>query len=389
MKVRSAIILAFVAGMLWFSALPSARAEWLVLDGENNIWWFADTNGAVTGQFAHLTPSHQQWMAMNRAPNGGASVLKIGGDVTGDDLEVFTLDGTTNGEVGDFHLGPFQNGNLYQPGSWTFDPAGDLYIADNYFSHIVHYNGTNGTYLGVFVTNVSPNNLTFGPDGNLYVAAGNLGVVRYNGTNGAPLDTFVPPGTNGVPDAANLLFGPDENLYVYSASSNAVMRFDGGTGQFIDYFVTPGSGGLGSVSGLAFGPDRNLYVSSGNSILRYDGRTGAFLNTFASGIGYFGLLGLAYLPDTNPPVVIITSPTNNTTVSGTVTVSANATDNGNITAIRHGRRIPGHGVGRGRDLGYDDRVGWRAHAGRHRPGCHGQSRRFRAGNGDGGQRRPG
>jgi len=45
-----------------------------------------------------------------------------------------------------------------------------------------------------------------------------------NGTNGAPLDTFVPPDTNGVPDAANLLFGPDENLYVYSASSNAVMR---------------------------------------------------------------------------------------------------------------------------------------------------------------------
>lgn len=317
---------------LWFAGAPPARAEWLALDGANNIWWFADTNGAVTGQFANLPPSHQQWMAMNRAPNGGGSVLKLGGDVTGDDLEVYTLDGTTNGEVGNFNLGPFQNGNLLQPGSWTFDAAGDLFIADNYYSHIVHYSGTNGAYLGVFVSGVSPNNLTFGPDGNLYVADANLGVVRYNGTNGDYMDTFVPLGTNGVPDAANLLFGPDGNLYVYSASSNAVMRFDGRTGQFIDYFVPPNNPGLGS--GMAFGPDGNFYVTSGSSILRYDGRTGAFLNTFASGVGAGGLLGLAYLADTNPPTVTITSPTNNTIVSGTVTVSANAADNGAITAVQ-------------------------------------------------------
>ena len=318
--------------VLWFAGAPTAHAEWLALDGENNIWWLADTNGAVRGQFANLPPDHQQWMAMNRAPNAGGSVLKLGGDVTGDDLEVYTLDGTPNGEVGDFNLGPFQNGNLYQPGSWTFDAAGDLYIADNYYSHIVHYNGTNGAYLGVFVSGVSPNNLTFGPDGNLYVADSNLGVVRYNGTNGGFMDTFVPLGTNGVPDAANLLFRPDGNLYVYSASSNAVMRFDGRTGQFIDYFVPPGNAGLGS--GMAFGPDGNFYVTSGNSILRYDGRTGAFLNAFASGVGLGGLLGLAYLSDTNPPTVTITSPTNNTMVSGTVTVSANTTDNGAITAVQ-------------------------------------------------------
>ncbi|HKW29463.1 MAG TPA: Ig-like domain-containing protein [Verrucomicrobiae bacterium] len=334
MKLRKSIpsLIFCVLNVLWFASAPTAHSEWLALDGENNIWWLADTNGAVSGQFANLPPDHQQWMAMNRAPNGGGSVLKLGGDVTGDDLEVYTLDGITNGEVGGFNLGPFQNGNLLQPGSWTFDAAGDLYIADNYYSHIVHYNGTNGAYLGVFVSSVSPNNMTFGPDGNLYVADSNLGVVRYNGTNGDFMDTFVPLGTNGVPDAANLLFGPDENLYVYSASSNAVMRFDGHTGQFIGYFVPPGNAGLGS--GMAFGPDGNFYTTSGSSILRYDGRTGAFLNTFASGIGLGGLLGLAYLSDTNPPTVTIASPANNTMISGTVTVSVNAADNGAITAVQ-------------------------------------------------------
>ena len=52
-----------------------------------------------------------------------------------------------------------------------------------------------------------------------------------------------------------LTFGPDGNLYL--AALGGVSRFDGVTGDFIDYFVDRGSGGRA----MAFGPDGNLYLA--------------------------------------------------------------------------------------------------------------------------------
>ena len=270
-----------------------AHADWLALDGQNTIWRLADINGANASQFAYLNPYHEEWFALGSGPAGNVSAVRQG-DADGNGIDMFAPNGT---EAGSITVGPYINGKLYTPGSLTTGPDGNIYIADNYWNLIARYNGTNGAYLGTFVSNAHVNGLTFGPDGNLYVADASLGVTRYNGTNGAYLDTFVPLGTNGVPDAANLTFGPDGNLYVCSAISNAVFRFDGGTGQFMDYFVPSDSGGLSSPNWPVFGPDGNLYVASGGgAILRYDGRTGAFLNTFGS----HAIYGLVYLPDPDP-----------------------------------------------------------------------------------------
>jgi WD40 repeat protein len=134
-----------------------------------------------------------------------------------------------------------------------------------------------GNFLGDFVTPGSggidlPQMLTYGPDGNLYVASfGSQNVLRYNGVTGEFIDVFVPAGSGGLGGAFGVTFGPDGNLYVTSyfySSPPGVRRYNGKTGTFIDVFVQ------GEFHTPAFGPDGNLYVTSSTGVLRFDGKTG-------------------------------------------------------------------------------------------------------------------
>ncbi|MGV0024508.1 Vgb family protein [Phormidesmis priestleyi] len=97
---------------------------------------------------------------------------------------------------------------------------------------------------------------------------------------------FIAPGAGGLLDPDDLTFGPDGNLYVSSGSgsSGKILRYNGKTGDFIDEFA---STNLIRPYGNAFGPDGNLYVSSflTDQILRFDGKTGAFINVFAAATG--------------------------------------------------------------------------------------------------------
>lgn len=237
---------------------------------------------------------------------------------------------------------------------WTVPAAGDLFVTSNSTNSVLRYDERTGQFLGAFVAGrpgehgpsglLGPLDLTFGPDGNLYVAGNNARgqVLRFDGQSGAFLDVFaaLPPGgvarglafgpdghlyvsdSNAIPggrvvrfdgrtggfldvltspglDPEGLAFGPDGHLYVVSATGLCVKRYDAATAQFMDDFVSD-SGGT-QLRDLVFGPDGHLYVSSyagpegGQGVRRYDGRTGALLDIFAPGHNL--LWGLAFGPD--------------------------------------------------------------------------------------------
>lgn len=166
----------------------------------------------------------------------------------------------------------------------TFGPDGNLYIASRFTDSILRYDGQTGALRGIFVTSRagdlnSPFFLIFGPDGDLYVSStGNHSVLRFNGQTGQFIDAFVPPRGGGIAEPTGLAFGQDGHLYVASVGKQSVFRFDGKTGKPLGKFVESRSGGLNGPTGIAFGPDGDLWVvdRNRNCLMRYGGQTGEF-----------------------------------------------------------------------------------------------------------------
>src|SRR5689334_20711404 len=68
-------------------------------------------------------------------------------------------------------------------------------------------------------------------------------VESFDGTTGAFLKILVSSGSGGLSFPQNLTIGPDANLYVTSWGTSSVKLYDANTGAFIDDFVPSGSGG--------------------------------------------------------------------------------------------------------------------------------------------------
>jgi streptogramin lyase len=207
--------------------------------------------------------------------------------------EVLRYDGTNGAFLGVFAAG----GGLDNPVGLTFGPDGNLYVASGDSNQVLRYDGVSGAFLDVFVAGPEldgPRQVNFGPDGHLYVASGTRDVVlRYDGRTGVFLDTFATGG--GLNGPTSFTFGPAGDLFVGSVLTDRVKRYDGRSGVFLGNFV---SARIDGPHDLAFGPDGHLYVSNAfvPRIARFDGRTGAFRDvfvndpalTFALGLGWDG-----------------------------------------------------------------------------------------------------
>lgn len=224
-----------------------------------------------------------------------------------------------------------------------------LLVSNSESNTIIVFDETTGSFLGNFTTPGAgglraPDDLTFGPDGNLYVSIGgsnSLSLFDPAYPQDSAVLRFGPTGEFlGVAAAGNGLtrpygnaFGPDGNLYVSSFRSNEILKFDGKTGSFLGIFASDNNQGFGTLNGLngpnglLFGPDGSLYVTTegtantatGNlgflyksQVLRYTPEQVAGLvpttipelfidqpTLLPESPGFISLLGLALAPDTH------------------------------------------------------------------------------------------
>jgi sugar lactone lactonase YvrE len=168
-----------------------------------------------------------------------------------------------------------------------------LLVANSEKNNILLVDEFNGAVLGDFTTPGAgglraPDDLTFGPDGNLYVSVGgsnSLSLLDALYPTDSAVLKFAPDGQflgvaasgNGLTRPYGNAFGPDGNLYVASFRSNQILRFNGTTGAFIDVFASDLNGGLGTENGLngpnglLFTPDGSLLVTTEGTVNKPDG----------------------------------------------------------------------------------------------------------------------
>jgi DNA-binding beta-propeller fold protein YncE len=333
MKKNSRAFVSVLIALVLFIA-NSARADLLVSSFDSfQILRFDDVTGAFLGAFATGLPGDRP-LGMTIGPDGN---LYVGVNNFGPPFGSFIrrFDPQTGALIDTFASG----GNLDGPTHLVFGPDGNLYVASfggtAPFSKVIRYNGTTGAFIDDFVPVGSGGlngieGLVFGPVGNLYVTSRvNNEILRYDGSTGTFLGVFATGGQNGPVD---LTFGPDGNLYVLNSPGGQleVLRFNGVTGIFIDAFVPGFSGGTDGTS-LVFGPDGNLYVTTGffvNSVRRFNGSTGQLIGDFvpqgSGGLAY--ATGLLFLNRASQLVTINIRQSINPRSKGVLPVAIPSTD---------------------------------------------------------------
>ena len=284
------------AAILLLACATAANASMLLVVTSDNA--SPEFNGRVlrydgeTGEFIDVffrTPlTNEKFDGIELGPDGyiyaSSSVFdSASGDPAGG--RILRFDPLTGGLVDEFI--PLGQDGLSTPIGMAFDEDGSLYVANNLpgpgFDEILKFTGGTGSAFTSFAS--VPQEITFGPDGNLYVANAPLnGVYRYDGDTGAFIDVFASGG--GLDAPTGIAFGPDGDFYVANFPSNNILRFDGETGAFIDEYVDSLDGRLDTPIDFAFGPDGDLYVNSRSregtgpqgTVLRYSGLTGDFID---------------------------------------------------------------------------------------------------------------
>src|SRR5262249_20842780 len=140
----------------------------------------------------------------------------------------------------------------------ALDGSSTLVAAGSGTGELRFYDGVTGVYRGASQPPMaSLIGLAIGPNGNLYATkpkgAPGGRVNRFDPITHAFIDEFV----SGLNIARAVTFGPDGNLYVAN-DRNQILRFDGTTGTFMDVFVSDSE--LLDQRKLIFRPDGYLYV---------------------------------------------------------------------------------------------------------------------------------
>ncbi len=264
--------------------------EYLVGDAARHKIWSFDRNGQLNGAFASAGAGGLETpvaihLIDNDDDDGRPDDVLVTGSTSG--VHRFRSDGVHENKIvnagsdflADAVPGPSEDGTLY---------TDSIHTARYYPAGWVERTGQNGMPVSIFAPHggaaglMTPNNIVF-RGGKMYVSdASAHRILRYDGTFGTFEGVFAGVGMDTPRD---MLFAPDGSLLVSSWGDDRVARYNGATGAFLGTLVAAGSGGLDRPTDLELGPDGSLLVisSATHDVLRYRLSDGAFLGVWAAG----------------------------------------------------------------------------------------------------------
>ena len=230
----------------------------------------------------------------------GTELAQIQGIAFAPDGTIYVSDGFNNKIVRYNASGQFMDTLISDPNKVNMDgaqglafgPDGMLYVGSFWNSRILKYHPTTGAFLGIFAQGGvfdKPMNMVFRPDGVLYVACYQGGVLRYNATTGAALA----PIATDILQADSLLF-INGKMYVTDYFSDRLMRYD--TPSSVGVPVISGFADRQGFRGMVLDAQGQLYLACfwSKKILRYNFSTFQLIDTFATGDAFFSPTTLAF-----------------------------------------------------------------------------------------------
>jgi len=153
--------------------------------------------------------------------------------------EVARFDGTTGEYIGDFVAAG--SGGLSVCFGVDIGPNNNVFACSLKTNQIIQYDGITGDFIGIYASVLSPYDLTFAPDGTLFVTTYEDGNIYKFASDGFPLGQF---NDINISPARGIDIGTDGDVYVACWDDHAgfmagAYRFDGITGELKESLPQP------------------------------------------------------------------------------------------------------------------------------------------------------
>ena len=273
--------------------------EGLAFDGKNYLYVSSSQNNTV---FVYNLDT--KIISPISVEDGDGILLKPIGLVMQDDFLYIS----NSGNDGILQYDPVQNTlndfvkdtrDLMRPGEITFGPDGDLFVINENDNGIYRYNIDDGS-IKIFTTSFfstikheSKNNMRdiiFNKDHTrLFATVPTENKILYFDKFGVLEGEFKNP---VLEYPTNLAVSPDgKYIWVVNYGKNTLVSFNMDDG-ILDKTITPGEDGLTRIKDVRFGQDGNMYVMGGDydQVLKYNITDGNYLGIFNNGGNYLGKL---------------------------------------------------------------------------------------------------